>query len=177
MQSSFLKNSHCSYCGSKFAEQVLWPRKCFRCGHDSYGNPVPVVATLIWVRDDSELVDNDHQGLLVQKRRIAPGKGLWAFPSGYVELGETWQEACARELQEEVGLVTQPNEFLCLEAEMGNDNGVIVIFAYYLKTIQWRDINFSPNDEVSEIKLISKVEELAFPSHTKLLTSCLSNEP
>jgi hypothetical protein len=31
----FKKNSHCGYCGTKFAEQKLWPRKCFVCSKDT----------------------------------------------------------------------------------------------------------------------------------------------
>jgi hypothetical protein len=32
-----------------------------------------------------------------------------------------------------------------------------------------KDIHFVPNEEVSEIKLINKPIELAFPSHTEML--------
>ena len=41
---------------------------------------------------------------LLIKRGIPPKKGYWGFPSGFVECGETPEEACLRELQEEAGV-------------------------------------------------------------------------
>lgn len=45
----------------------------------------------------------DRQVLLVQRSK-SPGAGLWGFPGGHVELGETVAEAALRELHEETGL-------------------------------------------------------------------------
>ena len=38
--------------------------------------------------------------------------GLWEFPGGGIEDGETSQEACIREIREEVGLIVQIDSFL-----------------------------------------------------------------
>ena len=47
-----------------------------------------------------------HRGgrLLLVKRDERPGKGIWSFPGGAVELGETTFSAAVRELKEETGL-------------------------------------------------------------------------
>lgn len=42
--------------------------------------------------------------LLIQRGK-APGKGLWAVPGGFLELGETLYQSALRELEEETGLV------------------------------------------------------------------------
>lgn len=42
--------------------------------------------------------------LLLVKRNEPPGKGMWSFPGGAVEIGETTGEAAAREIKEETGL-------------------------------------------------------------------------
>ena len=47
----------------------------------------------------------DGKVLLVQ--RAKPPKGIWAFPGGHVEAGETLQQAAARELLEETGMTAE----------------------------------------------------------------------
>ncbi|MGQ9525290.1 MAG: NUDIX hydrolase [Armatimonadota bacterium] len=46
-----------------------------------------------------------HKGsVLLVRRGGSPGRGLWSFPGGVVELGETCREALRREVLEETGL-------------------------------------------------------------------------
>ena len=54
------------------------------------------------------LVDTDRRVLLAQR---PPGKamaGLWEFPGGKVDFGETPEQAIVRELHEELGVTTKP---------------------------------------------------------------------
>ncbi len=45
----------------------------------------------------------DH--VLLIKRAAPPAQGLWSFPGGLVHAGETLRSACAREVEEETGLI------------------------------------------------------------------------
>lgn len=54
---------------------------------------------------------NNGQVLLV-KRRNEPDAGLWGFPGGHVDLGETAMDAAARELREETGVIGHPVRYL-----------------------------------------------------------------
>jgi 8-oxo-dGTP diphosphatase len=50
--------------------------------------------------------------VLIAERLMEPAKGLFTFPGGRVELGETLAEAAIRELMEEVGVVARIAGFI-----------------------------------------------------------------
>jgi 8-oxo-dGTP diphosphatase len=52
---------------------------------------------------DCVVVDAGQRVLLVQ-RKHPPFKGMYALPGGFVEIGETVEAACRRELLEETGV-------------------------------------------------------------------------
>ncbi len=53
------------------------------------------------------LVDQDGRILLAQRPEGKSLAGLWEFPGGKVELGETPEETLIRELEEELGIKTK----------------------------------------------------------------------
>nr|CAD6432795.1 8-oxo-dGTP diphosphatase MutT [Rhizobium sp. Q54] len=53
------------------------------------------------------LVDSDNRILLAQRPQGKELAGLWEFPGGKVEQGETPEETLIRELQEELGITTR----------------------------------------------------------------------
>jgi ADP-ribose pyrophosphatase YjhB (NUDIX family) len=95
--------NYCSSCGAELesrvppgdTEQRAW---CARCEIAHYKNPTILVAAFL------------HCGnkLFWTQRGIAPFKGLWAFPAGFMECGESIQQAAARELFEETRLRIDP---------------------------------------------------------------------
>jgi len=76
--------------------------ECSKCGFVDYQNPKPCVAILI-VRDDK---------LLLARRRWEPAKGEWDIPGGFVDRGESAEEAVAREACEETTLRVRVTEYL-----------------------------------------------------------------
>lgn len=56
----------------------------------------------IFVTADAIVVHSGH--VLLIRRRAAPGKGLWAWPGGFVNQNEPILDACIRELREETRL-------------------------------------------------------------------------
>jgi 8-oxo-dGTP diphosphatase len=65
----------------------------------------PTDSTLLIVA--AALVDADGRVLLQQRPAGKPMAGLWEFPGGKVEKGESPEQALIRELQEELGISTQ----------------------------------------------------------------------
>ncbi|KQT44371.1 NTP pyrophosphohydrolase [Aureimonas sp. Leaf454] len=53
------------------------------------------------------LVDADNRILLAERPAGKTLAGLWEFPGGKVEPGETPEETLIRELEEEIGIVTK----------------------------------------------------------------------
>ena len=43
-------------------------------------------------------------GVVLVKRKNPPFQGMWALPGGFVEVGETTEDACKREVLEETGI-------------------------------------------------------------------------
>ena len=67
---------------------------------ESAGKPILLVAACA-------LIDTDGRILLAQRPEGKPMAGLWEFPGGKVETGETPEETLIRELHEELGIETK----------------------------------------------------------------------
>jgi 8-oxo-dGTP diphosphatase len=52
------------------------------------------------------LIDADNRVLIAQRPPGKPMAGLWEFPGGKLESGETPEDCVLRELQEELGVTT-----------------------------------------------------------------------
>lgn len=72
----------------------------------------------------------DGRVLLVE--RAKPPKGIWAFPGGHVELGETLEQAVARELQEETGMTADFRGLLGLYDVIRRDESGLVTVHYVI---------------------------------------------
>jgi len=78
--------------------------KCPKCGYefDIYKNPIPTADIII---------DIEGSGGVVLIERKNPPYG-WAIPGGFVDYGESLEEAAVREAKEETGLdVTLVSQF------------------------------------------------------------------
>ena len=64
--------------------------------------------------------------IVLVKRAHEPLKGEWNLPGGGVDLGETLQEACAREVFEETGLVVIVGPVIeVIDRIMRDDRGAV----------------------------------------------------
>ncbi|HEY4668994.1 MAG TPA: NUDIX hydrolase [Tepidiformaceae bacterium] len=123
---------------------------CMDCGFVHYLNPRPVAA-VIPEREDGTL--------LLVRRAIEPRMGMWVFPGGYMDVGETVEEAAIRETMEEahlelrdlslLGVYTRPGPGVVLivyegravgEAEVGHECSEFRWFRP--EEIPWEDLAF-----------------------------------
>jgi ADP-ribose pyrophosphatase YjhB (NUDIX family) len=101
-----VKDTFCSFCGTKFAGGPGYPKKCAGCGVEIWANPIPVVVVLAPIVVASG--DGSRTGLLVVRRAIPPGIGQLALVGGFLEEHESWQHGGAREVREETSVVVEP---------------------------------------------------------------------
>ncbi len=88
------RHRFCGSCGAPTAVgQGGGVRTCTRCGAEHFPGPHPVVIMVVWRGD---------RCLLGRGRGWAPGR--YSALAGFVDQGETIEEAVAREVKEEVGL-------------------------------------------------------------------------
>ena len=74
------------------------------------------------------------QALLV-RRRNPPDAGLWGFPGGRVEPGETALAAAVRELAEETGVIATPRHYLDNIDVIRRDPGGALSFHFLLAAV------------------------------------------
>lgn len=169
MSEDFKRDSCCSYCGTKFTEQVIWPRKCFSCYNDSFKNPIPVVVVMQPVNGWYDW-GGERFGLLIQQRGIEPKKDQWALTGGYVDDKETWQEAAVREVSEEIGLDTHQEHYDIWDVCSSTNKDTMLIFCtskLHIKSVDLLQKQFKPNHEVLALDVMWEERELAFPAHTE----------
>ena len=130
---------------------------CQRCEFIDYQNP-KIVAGAVVLKDDK---------ILLCKRAIEPRKGFWTLPAGFMELGESVEEAAQREAKEEALADIEIDRLLAVysvprigqvqvmfRARLHGDYG-IGPESEDVKLVDWKDIPWS---------------ELAFPTVVWALT-------
>jgi 8-oxo-dGTP pyrophosphatase MutT (NUDIX family) len=147
--------AHCTFCGARFTPNQPWPRRCAACGEISYRNPLPVAV----------VVQPVGTGLLVVRRGIPPARDRLALPGGFIEVGETWQEAAVRELREETGVEQDAADVRLIDALSALD-GMLLVFGELppLPSLP----SFTPNDETLGLEVLTGPATLGFPLHTEV---------
>ena len=89
----------------------------------------------------------DNRGcILLQLRKKPPEAGHWSIPGGRVEFGETVEEAIIRELSEELGIVVEVVELLCVTNHIvPKDDAHWVSPAFLVRVVSGEASNLEPH--------------------------------
>ncbi len=138
---------------------------CPTCREVRYQNPVPAATAL---------VVNSRNQLLLGKRKIDPQKGQWCLPGGFIEQGESMEQAALRELKEETGIEGTIISMVDCFYQESRFYGSLIIFGY-LVNIEGGEL--CANDDLEEVRYydLDDLPPIAFESHRRLVAK-LKNE-
>ena len=132
-------------------------RICGTCGFIDYQNP-RIVAGSVVVRDGK---------ILLCRRAIEPRKGFWTLPAGFMELGESVEDAARREAHEEACADIEIDRVLAMYSVQRIGQVQIMFRANLVSEI-------APGPESLEVGLFDWKDipwsELAFPTVVWALT-------
>lgn len=147
----------CPKCGAPLGRRKLKefePERlvCTRCLYVMYLNPKVAAGAVV-----------EHQGgIVLLRREIDPRAGFWVHPGGFVDRGETLEQAAVRETREEVGLEV---ELLGLLGAFSFHDSEVVVVTYAARALSGEP---KVGDESLEVRTFDPRElpwdELAFPS-------------
>jgi ADP-ribose pyrophosphatase YjhB (NUDIX family) len=125
---------------------------CATCGFVHYVNPKIVTGSI--VRHDGRI--------LLCRRAIAPRIGYWTLPAGFMEIGETAEQAAMREAREEANAAIVVDRLLAVYTIPRIAQVQIMYLAHLEEAV------FSAGPESLEVKLVDWSEipwaDLAFPT-------------
>ena len=134
---------------------------CGQCGFVFYQDPKVSACTI-------PLLDGK---VVLVRRAINPGRGLWVFPGGYMDQDETVTEAAERETLEEVGLTVRATDLVGVYSYR-----TPVVVVVYACAVLGGELRIDRESE--EVRAFAPAEipweELAFPSTRDALRDFLS---
>jgi 8-oxo-dGTP diphosphatase len=151
----------CPHCGNRLREQPWDGRArpvCETCGHVVYLNPAPSVAVIL----------RREERVLLVKRNIEPGLGLWSLPGGFIEEDEDVEQAVIREVEEETGLSCRPRGLLDAHGMRSAIYGSVLVLCYSAEIV---DGHLQPGGDAEEAAFfpLRDLPEIAFDIHRRFL--------
>lgn len=159
---------YCPSCGTKLRSKKIDNKKrqfCPVCTWVNYENPWPSAASL---------VINEKKEILLVKRGVDPGKGKWALPSGFIEIEETSERACLRELKEETGLRGKIVRLIGVYSQRSILYKRVLIIGYEVEA----DGKLVPGSDSQRADFFSlnKLPNIPFSSHRKIIMDGLKGK-
>jgi ADP-ribose pyrophosphatase YjhB (NUDIX family) len=152
----------CPFCAGRLEQKAVHGRVrlvCTQCREIYYQNPVPAATALVL---------NGQNHLLLGRRSVEPAYGEWCLPGGFIEIGETMEQAALRELKEETGLDGRSISFVGCFAQTSRQYGAVIVFGYHVEVLGGV---LNPGDDISELLYfdLDRMPPVAFDSHRRLI--------
>ena len=118
-----------------------------------------------------DVVIPSENGVVLVRRGSDPFEGRWALPGGFVEPGETVEEAAAREAAEETGLAVEVSRLVGVYSDPDRDpRGHNVSVAFLARVIGG---DLAAHSDAAEVSVLDPdTVELAF-DHRKIVADAM----
>ena len=158
---------YCVNCGAELVPRVIEGKTQEACPNDDFVLwRDPKVVTSVVVAHDG--------GVLLGKRSIEPGRGLWCLPGGFVNHDEDPLDAARRECREETGAEVDITRLLGVYHIAKRNAASMIGVAYEARLAD--GAGCQPGSEMAELDVFTadQLPELAFPSHRAILDEYFS---
>jgi ADP-ribose pyrophosphatase YjhB (NUDIX family) len=155
---------YCVNCGAPLVMRTIEGRDYEACPNDEYvlwRDPKVATAVVVEVGD----------GVVLGRRGIEPGYGLWCLPGGFVNDDEDPARAAIRECAEEINAAVELTGLLGVYHIGKTTASSIVGIAYRGRLADGETI--SPGPEMLEVAVFppNELPPIAFPSHEAVLAA------
>ena len=150
---------YCPRCGSQeFKVTGSRSFRCSNCDFEFYINSAAAVAALIF---------NSEGKMLFTRRAVNPDKGKLDLPGGFVDPGESAEEAVKREIKEELGVDVSSAKYFCSFPNEYKYSGLSIFttdLAFFIEIDNADGI--TPMDDISSVEFYfpDKVDMSELPS-------------
>lgn len=118
---------------------------------------------IVFVKEEKEIF------VLLIERGHEPFKTKWALPGGFIEMDETLEKACKRELQEETGLIVDKMyQFKTYDAIDRDPRHRTISVIYYTELDKKQQVKGGDDAARADWFPVSNLPELAF-DHEQIL--------
>ncbi|QIA07817.1 NUDIX domain-containing protein [Draconibacterium halophilum] len=128
-----------------------------------YPRAALTVDAIVFVKSDIEIL------VLLIERGREPYKNKWALPGGFIEMDETLEQACIRELEEETGLmVKKMHQFRAYDAINRDPRHRTISVVYTTELDKQKPVKGSDDATHAKWFALNELPELAF-DHGEIL--------
>ena len=156
----------CVDCGTALVPRVIEGREVEACPRDGF---------ILWhdPKVSTAVVVEAEGGIVLGRRSIEPGYGLWCLPGGFVNDDEDPAVAAVRECREEISAAVELTGLIGVYHIPKADAPSMIAIAYKGRLIE--GATPAAGAEMLEVAVFNpgSVPALAFPSHTNVVAEYL----
>jgi 8-oxo-dGTP diphosphatase len=153
---------YCVNCGTRLEPRVIEGRTLEACPNDEFVLwRDPKVATAVVVEAAG--------GIVLGRRAIEPGLGLWCLPGGFVNDDEGPLDAAARECREEIGADVEVTGLIGVYHIAKQGGSSMIGIGYHARVVAGQEVEAGAEMLELEVFPLDALPPLAFPSHRQIL--------